>query len=88
MSAIKKRSGNRGETRLATRTLKGDPMEAYDRLPAELRAWVREAALPWSPRSCLKIWTEARRAGQDTATIHARLSQAEARMLAKTSQLT
>ena len=37
-------------------------MVAYDRLPARLRAWVRQAQLPWSPQSCQRIWSAARKA--------------------------
>lgn len=31
-------------------------MRAFDRLPPELRMWLAEAALPWSPQSALKLW--------------------------------
>ncbi len=52
-------SGNCGETgqRLARRRV--DAMAAYDRLPAELRGWLQEAALPWSPDSALRAWRRA-----------------------------
>lgn len=59
-------------------------MAAYDRLPRELRLWLHEAALPWSPQSALKIWQRAlREAGGDTSAAHVRLMRAEARTLAK-----
>lgn len=83
MSARKQRSGNRGQTRLATRRRQADPMDTFDQLPAELRAWVREASLPWSPHSCLKIWKQAKREGLELETIFERLDRAEAGTLAK-----
>lgn len=43
-------------TRLKRRRRAQPPMTAYDRLPPELRAWLSEAALPWSPQSALKLW--------------------------------
>ena len=58
-----------------------DPMAQHDRLPAELRRWLVQAALPWSAPSALKIW---RRALQDTGcpmAARARLDAAEAAML-------
>ena len=59
-----------------------DPMEAYDRLPADLRRWLAEAALPWSPRSALRAWQAAlKRAGGDPRLARARLSETEARQL-------
>ena len=54
-------------------------MAAYDRLPADLRAWLAQAALPWSPASALRIW---RRAGSPAAAF-ARLDAAEQAALAR-----
>lgn len=57
-------------------------MEAYDRLPPRLRAWLSEAALSWSPRSAQRAWRKAlddARGDEDAAC--ARLSQIEAGML-------
>lgn len=60
------------------------PMDRYDRLPAELRAWLAGAALPWSAASALRLWTRLQReTGGDTALVLRRLAQAEARMLAR-----
>ncbi|NIZ12943.1 hypothetical protein HCZ87_05975 [Phaeobacter sp. HF9A] len=61
-------------------------MAAYDRLPPTLRAWLREANLPWSPRSCHRIWQAARNSGMTDADALARLDAAEARTLARTGQ--
>jgi len=58
-----------------------DPMRAYDKLPADLRSWLRTAALPWSPNSALRIWRKAYRKGGAAHAI-ARLNHVEARMLA------
>ncbi|MFN3825836.1 MAG: DUF6525 family protein [Pseudorhodobacter sp.] len=60
-----------------------DPMRAHDRLPAPLRRFATEAALPWSAASLLRIW---RRALADTgceAAALARLRAAEAAALAR-----
>jgi hypothetical protein len=57
-------------------------MQAYDALPAPLRAWLSTAALPWSPQSALRIWRKASRAGGAESAI-TRLNQIEAGMLAK-----
>ncbi|PWE29785.1 DUF6525 family protein [Pararhodobacter marinus] len=65
-------------SRLKRRAARGNPMAAYDRLPPELRAWLAQAALPWSPHSALKIWRRAMaRHGGDTARVLAHLSRAE-----------
>ncbi|WP_084782753.1 DUF6525 family protein [Roseivivax halodurans] len=59
-------------TSLRRRRRRGDPMRDFDRLPSPLRAWLAQAALPWSPASCRRIWRKARAAGslpQDIITI-------------------
>jgi hypothetical protein len=80
------KNGNRGATGLRPRRRAEDQMQAFDRLPPELRAWLREAALPWSPRSCRAIWAKARRDGAGPAETIARLNRAEAATLAKARQ--
>ncbi|ADO41238.1 DUF6525 family protein [Ketogulonicigenium vulgare] len=60
------------------------PMDQFDRLPPDVRAWLARAALPWSPRSVQKLWRRAlRECGGDPARALARMDLAEARMLAK-----
>lgn len=61
----------------------GCPMQQYDRLPDELRHWLAEAALPWSPISALRLWK--RSIGETGCPIaaRARLARAEAKTLAK-----
>ncbi|WP_134682396.1 DUF6525 family protein [Paracoccus ravus] len=44
------------------------PMEDYDRLPPELSRWVSTAALPWSAKSVLRLWSRLHReTGGDTS---------------------
>lgn len=60
------------------------PMAAYDRLPPELRRWLAQAALPWSPQSVARLWSRAlREAGGDRHQAQARLDRAEAQRLAQ-----
>lgn len=75
--------GNLGATSLRRRSRGGDPMRAYDALPPELRAWMAEAALPWSPHSCARLWAKARRRGLDAQGARDLLTRAEARKLAR-----
>ncbi|GAA4229020.1 hypothetical protein GGQ68_001302 [Sagittula marina] len=77
------RASNLGEVRQRRRRRNGDPMRAYDALPAPLRRWMAEAALPWSPASCRRIWTRARQRGETVDTVLDRLTRAEAACLAR-----
>lgn len=77
------RLSNLGETRQRSRHRTQDPMRAYDALPAPLRRWMAEAALPWSPASCRRIWRRARAQGEDVAEVLDRLTRAEAACLAR-----
>ncbi|QBY00480.1 hypothetical protein E2K80_06805 [Rhodophyticola sp. CCM32] len=64
-------------------------MAAYDRLPAELRLWVAEATLPWSPRSTLRAWRQALKScGGDTARAKQVLTRVEQRQIAKDARKT
>jgi hypothetical protein len=60
-----------------------NPMRAYDALPPELRRWLAHAALPWSPRSCARLWEKARRRGLDRDAALALLDRAERATLAR-----
>lgn len=80
--------GNLGATSLRRRVRGGDPMRAYDALPPDLRAWLAEAALPWSPQSCARVWEKARRKGLPPKEALAALTRAEARTLARDRQAT
>lgn len=59
------------------------PMAAHDRLPPEVRAWVAQAALPWSAASVARLWQKALRDAESPESALARLTRAEARMLAR-----
>ena len=76
-------TGNLGETRLKRRRRRRDPMRAYDALPPPLRRWLAEAALPWSPASCRRIWKRARARGEPIDAVLARLDRAEAQTLSR-----
>ncbi|MGO4855409.1 DUF6525 family protein [Phaeovulum sp. W22_SRMD_FR3] len=41
------------------RRSRGDPMRAYDALPADLRHWLAASVLLWSPASVRCIWSRA-----------------------------
>jgi hypothetical protein len=58
-------------------------MAAYDGLPAPLRQWLSEAALPWSPASVRRIWSKSKAKGMTPEETLLSLNQAEARTLAK-----
>lgn len=73
-----RRSGNLGQVAQRLRHRAGDPMAAYDALPPVLRQWLSQAALPWSPASCLRLWKKARAAGADPEEALAALDRAEA----------
>ncbi len=76
-------TGNLGQTDLRRRRRRQDPMRAYDALPPALRHWLAEAALPWSPASCRRIWQRARSRGEPMEAVLARLDRAQAQTLAK-----
>ena len=56
-------------------------MRNFDALPPPLRGWLAHAALPWSPASCLRIWTEGRRRGKTVEQIMERLAASERKAL-------
>ena len=74
---------NLGATSLRRTRRSCDPMRSYDALPAPLRQWLSQAALPWSPTSARRLWTRALARGlgpQDALDV---LARAEARTLAR-----
>ena len=77
------RGGNLGQVALPRRRRAEDPMRAFDSLPPVLRRWLSEAALPWSPASCRRIWRAARARGESAEAALARLQRAEAQALAR-----
>lgn len=73
--------GNLGHVTIWRRSRCPDPMAAFDALPRPLRAWLAGAALPWSPASCLRLWSRLRARGASEPEALAALSAAEARAL-------
>lgn len=74
---------NLGATTLKCRQRSTDPMAAYDALPPLLRRWLANAALPWSPASCRRIWRAAQAKGDGAEATIARLDRAERQMLSR-----
>ena len=62
---------------------KGCAMAAHDRLPPELRRWLIHAALPWSAKSALRLWTSTLRKTNCPTAALAALTTAEAQTLAR-----
>jgi hypothetical protein len=58
-------------------------MQAFDALPAPVRFWLSQAALPWSPASCRKILRKARTRGEGLDDVLARLDRAQQNTLAR-----
>ena len=52
-------NGNLGNTSLIKRVVGGSQMEEFDRLPAQLRRWLSNADLPWSPASVRRVYRKA-----------------------------
>ncbi len=64
------------------RRSRGDPMQAYDALPADLRHWLAGAVLPWSAVSVRRVWLKALKAAHgDRQAAQAALSGLERRRL-------
>lgn len=76
-------SRNLGQSSLRRKRRSGDPMPAYDGLPAPLRQWLSAAALPWSPTSARRLWFKLRSKGLTQEEMVASLSEVEARTLAR-----
>lgn len=62
---------------------RGGGMAQFDRLPAPLRAWLHNAALPWSAASARRLWQRALSETRDPQAALARLEAAQARQLAR-----
>lgn len=81
-------SRNLGQSSLRRKRRFGDPMAVFDSLPAPLRQWLSQAALPWSPASARRIWSKSRSKGFTVEETLMSLTQAEARTLARDRQST
>lgn len=77
---------NLGEVGLRRKRRSRDPMATYDALPAPLRHWLSQAALPWSPASARRIWVRAQARGLSDEETLETLAHAEARTLARDRQ--
>jgi len=76
-------TGNLGSTTLKKRNRAADPMKTYDALPQPLRGWLAEAVLPWSPKSCKRIWDKAQRNGLSIDDAILTLTEAEQKTLSR-----
>lgn len=76
-------ASNLGQTALKRSGRRRDPMHSFDRLPPELRSWIGQAALPWSPDSVRRAFDKAMRRTRNPATALKELDQIEQRLLAK-----
>ena len=74
---------NLGACSLRRKRRSGDPMATYDSLPAPLRQWLAQAALPWSPTSAKKIWLKSQARGYSPEKALQALNRAEAQTLAR-----
>ena len=72
---------NLGDTGLRRRRRAVDPMQEFDRLPQPLRAWLAQAALPWSPTSARRLWVRAIGKGHSVDETLAMIAAIEARRL-------
>nr|WP_254428945.1 DUF6525 family protein [Ruegeria arenilitoris] len=73
-------------SRLNRRRRHRPAMQAYDTLPPQLRKWLANACLPWSPNSALKIWKAAGGA-KAPADALARLNAIEQAMLLRDARI-
>ena len=77
---------NLGHGALPRKRRKGDPMQAFDGLPAPLRHWLHDAALPWSPTSVRRIWSKSQARGLSPEETLLKLCRVEAAALARDRQ--
>ncbi len=77
---------NLGQCSLRRKRRPANPMDTFDGLPAPVRQWVAEAALPWSPTSVRRIWSKSRAKGLSDDEALRALTQAEAQTLARDRQ--
>jgi len=77
------RNANLGATNIQKTRRNLDPMRSYDALPVELRRWLMDACLPWSPTSSLRIWRKALTTGASPSEVIAKLGKIENAMLAR-----
>lgn len=76
-------SRNLGQCGLRRKRRSTDPMAVFDTLPAPVRAWLRDATLPWSPTSALRIWRKSVAKGMNAEDVVAELDLVELKTLAR-----
>jgi hypothetical protein len=76
-------TSNLGATTLRRRRKASDPMATYDALPPAVRQWIGQAAFPWSPASCRRVWNKTRAKGGSAEDALAALTLAEHRALSR-----
>ena len=76
-------SANQGDTSLKCRRRSASPMGEYDRLPAELRAWLSTAVLPWGPRSVRRAYDRAVARTRDKTLALEELDRIQDRLVAR-----
>ncbi|MEM7238284.1 MAG: DUF6525 family protein [Pseudomonadota bacterium] len=74
---------NRGKTILKRRRRSGNAMQAFDRLPPELRIWLASAALPWRPGSVLGTYGKALARTRNTDHALQALDRIQRRLMAR-----
>lgn len=75
--------GNRGQTSLKTKRRAANPMQDFDRLPPELRAWMAEAVLPWRAASVQRAYVKALARVKDPQKALRELDRIQSGMVAK-----
>jgi len=74
---------NLGSISLKKTVSKGDRMEEFDRLPPQLRSWLRDACLPWSPSSVKRVYLKALKSTGDYSSALVTLDTMQSRQLTK-----
>ena len=74
---------NRGTTSLKRARRRGQPMHDFDALPAELRAWLATAMLPWHPKSARRAFLKALARTQDPTRALTELDRIQAKLVAR-----
>ena len=77
---------NRGNTNLRVRRRKSNSFQEFDRLPEQLREWLRNAVLPWSSRSVQRIYQRVIATTGDVSFAIAELERLQELQLAKDKQ--
>lgn len=81
------KSSNRGRTSLKRRRRAENPMDDFDRLPREVRAWLAAATLPWRPRSVRRTYARLMAETQNSAAALAELDRIQQRLIARDARI-